>query len=104
MIDLEVVPEKKVKDEMFALNPADATIALIVLTDGNGSPARKRQNVCAVERIIMRKELTTDETINQPQQLLKSKYQKFNGHIITTKKDCINCHQNTKQGANNPLF
>ena len=53
LIDPEVMPEEKVEDEMLALSPADVTIALIDLTDRDGSPATKRQKVCDVERIII---------------------------------------------------
>ena len=55
VIEPEVIPEEKVKDEMLALS-ADAPIALIDLTNRDGSPARKRQKVCDVERIIMGEE------------------------------------------------
>ena len=71
VIELEVMPKEKVKDEMLALR-ADVPIAWIDLIDRDGSPARKRQKVCDIERIIMGEELT-DEIINQAQQLLKSK-------------------------------
>ena len=81
VIEPVVMPEEKVKDEMLALS-ADVPIALIDLTNRDGSPARKRQKVCGVERIIMGEELT-DETINQAQQLLKSKYPQFNGFQST---------------------
>jgi len=47
------MPKEKVEDEMLAPSPADVTIALIDLTDRDGSPARKRQKVCDVERIII---------------------------------------------------
>jgi len=80
VIELEVMPKEK--DEVLAPSPADVTIASIDLTAKDGSPARKRQKVCDVERIIMGEELT-DETINQAQQLLKSKYQQFNGFQST---------------------
>ena len=65
MIEPEVM--LKVNDEMLALSPADGTITSIDLTDRDGSPARKRQKVYNVERIIT----GADETINQAQQLLK---------------------------------
>ena len=51
MIEPEVMP--KVNDEMLALIPSDVTITSIDLTDRDGSPARKRQKVYDVQRIIM---------------------------------------------------
>ena len=59
-------------------SPQDVTVGSVDLTldltEGDVSPARKKQKVCDIERIIMGEELT-DETINHAQRLLKSKYQ-----------------------------
>ena len=65
-------------------SPQDVTVGSVDLTEGDVSPVRKKQKVCdiLVERIIMGEELT-DETINHAQQLLKSKYQQFNGFQST---------------------
>ena len=59
VIEPEVMLKENIKDEMLALS-ADVLIALIDFTDRDGSPARKRQKACDVERLIMGEELTDE--------------------------------------------
>ena len=73
-----VVPEENLEVAMHTPSPCDVSVASVDLTEGDVSPAKKKQRICDMERIITGEELT-DETINRAQQLLKSKYQQFNG-------------------------
>ena len=77
-----VVPEENLEVTMHTPSPCDVSVASVDLTEGDVSPAKKKQRICDMERIIMGEELT-DETISRAQQLLKSNYQQFNGFQST---------------------
>ena len=84
-VESVAVLEDKFKDTIAPSPPRssqDITVGSVDLTEGDVSPVRKKRKVCDMERIIMGEELT-DETINRAQQLLKSKYPKFNGFQST---------------------
>ena len=84
-VESVAVPEDKSEDTIAPSpprSPQDITVGSVDLTEGDVSPVRKKRKVCDMERIIMEEELT-DETINRAQQLLKSKYPKFNGFQST---------------------
>lgn len=81
-IESVAVHEDEFEDTIHAPSPPRSPQDVTVDLSEEVSAVRKRQKVCDIERIIMGEELT-DKTINHAQQLLKSKYQQFNGFQST---------------------
>ena len=52
-----VVPKKNLEVAMHTPNPHDVSVASVDLSEGVVSPAKKKQRICGMKRIIMERSL-----------------------------------------------